>query len=328
MKEYAVGIDVAKEKLDVVCWSRLPNVKPRYRKFANTAAGQQELIAWIGPISPQSVHVCLEATGIYGEAAVAERLHEVGYPVSIVNPLRIKRYGESELSRQKTDKGDAALIARFTLAQEPGVWTPPSAEQRDLRALVRGLHDLEAVARQHQQRASSGCIRPILADAWEQMQQQFEQQLQRLREQIRHFIADSKTLSKLLALYLSISGIGEKTGWVLLAELGDMSRFSSGRELVAYLGLAPHLHQSGRSLHGPSPLSKAGNASLRKALYWPAISAAHHNPKVRPLYERLLAQGRPKLVAIGAAMRKLVLVVYAVVHSGTPFDPAYQRPIG
>jgi transposase len=325
MREYALGIDVAKDKLDVVLWSRQPKVSPRYHKFANTPAGQQQLVAWIGLSSPQSVHVCLEATGTYGEA-VAERLYEAGYPVSIVNPLRVKRYGESELSRQKTDKGDAALIARFTLAQEPTLWTPLSTEQRDLRALVRGLLDLEDLARRHQQRASSGGLRAVLAPQWEQMQAQFQQQIQRLQEQIRQYIADSKTLSTLYALYVSISGIGEKTGWVLLAELGDVSRFESGRQVVAYLGLAPHLHQSGRSLHGPSPLDKAGNASLRKALYWPAISAAHHNAKVRPLYERLLAQGRPKLVAIGAAMRKLVLVVYAVVHAGKPFDPAYQRP--
>lgn len=327
MKESAIGIDVAKEQLDVVLLRQQPKQKPQHRQFPNSLPGHQQLLAWLSEQAMDGMPVGLEATGIYAEA-VAERLSEAHYPVSIVNPLRIKRYGESELLRIKTDKTDAALIARFVLTQAPALWRPPSADQRTLRELVRGLLDVEELARQHANRQLSGVVGAALAPTWQAMQQQFQQHIAHLGERIAAHIGACPRLQRLLELYVSVIGIGEKTGWVCLAELDDLSRFATSRQMVAYLGLAPHLHQSGRSLDGPSPLSKAANHIVRKALYWPTISATQHNPLVQPLYERLVAQGRPKMVAIGAAMRKLVVITYAVVRSDQPFDPAYQRSDG
>jgi transposase len=110
---------------------------------------------------------------------------------------------------------------------------------------------------------------------------------------------------------------------VLLGELGDLSRFPNVRDLVAYVGLAPHLQHSGSAVHGPAPLSKHGHAVLRHALYFPALSASRHNPAMRALYQRLLARGKPKMVALVAVMRKLLHQIYGVLRSGQAFDPAH-----
>jgi transposase len=118
-------------------------------------------------------------------------------------------------------------------------------------------------------------------------------------------------------LLCSIKGIGAKTATCLLAELGDLSQFEDADALVAHLGLSPHQRQSGRRLRGRSPLCKIGAPRLRRALYFPAMVAARFNPQ----YQRLLARGKLKMVALGAAMRKLARIIFSVVRSGKPFDP-------
>ena len=95
------------------------------------------------------------------------------------------------------------------------------------------------------------------------------------------------------------------------------------RDLVAYVGLCPRLCSSGSSLHGPTPLTKRGNAVVRRALYFPAMNAVRFNPCLKPFYHRLLAKGKPKMVALAAVMRKLLHLVYGVLLSGQPFDPRH-----
>jgi transposase len=144
-----------------------------------------------------------------------------------------------------------------------------------------------------------------------------------LRTQIEAHILAHARLRTPYELLLSICGIGKRTAMVLLGELGDLSRFPNVRDLVAYVGLAPHLQHSGSAVHGPAPLSKHGHAVLRHALYFPALSASRHNPAMRALYQRLLARGKPKMVALVAVMRKLLHQIYGVLRSGQAFDPAH-----
>ena len=323
-----LGIDIAKAKLDTH-FQRVGSAdKPVHRRYDNTAAGHEHLVSWLVSQPVGQLHVCLEATGTYGRA-VALRLHQAGYRVSIVNPLRIKRYGESELLRVKTDKSDAALIARFCLTQQPDPWTPPAAEQQQLQDLVRALADLQRLHQQERSRQQSGPQDTAVATVTSAVLTCLETQMDSLRQQIEAHILARESLSAPYDLLLSICGIGKRTAALLLGELGDLSRFATVRDLVAYVGLAPHLHRSGSSVQGPSPLSKHGHASLRKALYFPAMSAARHNPAIRTLYQRLLARGKPKMVALVAAMRKLVHQIYGVLRSGQVFDPAHvsARPV-
>ena len=323
-----LGLDIAKAKLDTHFQRVGSPDKPIHRRYDNTPTGQEQLVSWLASQQVGQLHVCLEATGTYGRA-VALRLHQAGYRISIVNPLRIKRYGASELLRVKTDKSDAALIARFCLTQQPTAWTPPEAEQQQLQDLVRALHDLHRLHQQQRCRQQSGPQPKAVATVTSSVLTCLDTQMQSLRKQIEAHILAHPRLKTAYELLLSICGIGKRTAAVLLGELGDLSRFATARDLVAYVGLAPHLQHSGTSLHGPSPLSKHGHAVLRHALYFPALSASRHNPALRALYQRLLARGKPKMVALVAVMRKLLHQIYGVLRSGQAFDPAHvsTRPV-
>ncbi|MBV9469790.1 MAG: IS110 family transposase, partial [Abitibacteriaceae bacterium] len=131
---------------------------------------------------------------------------------------------------------------------------------------------------------------------------------------------DLKNKAQLLE---SIPGIGAATAALLLAELGDMKQFSNARQVAAFAGLVPRLHESGTSVRGRSRLSKVGSSRLRKALYFPAITALRWNPLLKTFGQRLAQQGKSMMVIVGAAMRKLLHLAYGVLKSGLPFDPYF-----
>src|SRR5712692_9623947 len=179
--ESVLGIDVAKAKVDT--WFQRVNrsEKPTHRLYANTTAGHQQLLTWLATQQVGHLHVCLEATGTYSDA-LALCLHQADYQVSLVNPLRIKRYGESELLRIKTDKSDAALIARFCLTQHPDPWTPPTPERRSLQDLVRSLQDVQQLHQQQLTRQQSGPHTPAVAQATTRILTCLDEQRAALRE--------------------------------------------------------------------------------------------------------------------------------------------------
>ncbi|MBF6615021.1 MAG: IS110 family transposase [Chloroflexi bacterium] len=317
-----LGIDVAKAKVDL-CFERVrPSQKPKHQHYDNTPAGHQRLLAWLASQEVGQLHACLEAPGTYSDA-LALCLHQAGYRVSLVNPLRIKRYGESELRRINTDKSDAALMARFGLTQQPDPWTPPPSERRELQDLVRSLQDVKHLVQQQQGRQSSGPHTPTVTATTTRILTCLHEQQSLLEHQIKQHILAHKSLAADYALLLSIVSIGPKTAAVLLAELGDVRRFANVRDVVAYVGLCPRLSSSGSSVHGPTPFAKGGHAVVRRALSFPAMNAIRFNPFLKPLYHRLLARGKPKMVALTAVMRKLLHLVYGVLLSGKPFDPTH-----
>ena len=120
----------------------------------------------------------------------------------------------------------------------------------------------------------------------------------------------------------TIPGVGPVAATAILAELPDPARFATAQQAAAYAGLAPREYRSGTSVKKRTRLSKAGNARLRKALYLPALTATRFNPLVAAFYDRLVAAGKPKMAAVGACMRKLLMIAYGVLKSRTPFDPA------
>lgn len=139
MTQPALGIDIAKLKFNVCLINQ--SGKLRHKVFPNTSTGFEQLMEWLSKQGVRSVHACLEATGTYGEA-LSLFLHQAGHTVSVINPAAIKAFAQSRLSRTKTDRVDAELIARFTQAQAPPAWTPLSPEVRELQALVRRLESL------------------------------------------------------------------------------------------------------------------------------------------------------------------------------------------
>jgi transposase len=321
---FQLGIDVAKSKLD--CELRLPSGKVRQKSVDNTEGGFARLLKFLldNKAQAQDVHVCMEATGTYWEA-VAEFFHDRGFTVSVVNPAQIKAYGASCMVRTKTDKVDAALIARFCAERRPPAWVSPPKSHRTLRALVLRLDNLNAMHQQESNRleVAREDVRQGISDhlTW------LDKEINKLTQQIRELLDDDDDLRTKRKLLESIPGIGERTAAVLLAYYADTERFGNARQAGAFAGLDPRQHESGSSVKGKPRLSKLGHSFLRKALYMPAVVATR--TKWGKIFrDRLLASGKAKMTVIGAMMRKLVYVAFGVLRSGKPFDPDMHGVVG
>lgn len=316
-----LGIDVSKGSLDM---DLLSSEKQIHKVFSNNPEGHQHLQNWLVAQGAGQVHACLEATGQYGEA-VAEFLYESGHQVSVVNPARIKRYGESKLHRNKTDKADAALIAEFCQKENPPLWSPLPAHVKQLRALVRRLADLQTVYQQERNRMLSG-----ERDAWvlADLQAHLEYLQGRMRaahQAIQQHIEQHPDLKSQQELLISIPGIGKLTAAKLLGEIGDFSAFEGAPQLAAFAGLNPKNSRSGSSVYKKARISKEGRAVLRHMLYMPAIVARKHNPIIREFCARLFERKLPVMAIIAAAMRKLLHLIYGVLKNQLPFDPNYGK---
>lgn len=317
-----LGIDIAKSSFEVVL--HIKEKKPAHSQFHNNMSGFKALSHWLRKKGVSQVRACMEATGAYGDQ-LALYLYEQGHQIYVVNPARIKAYGQSELMRNKTDRVDAALIARFCKQDEKSLpWSPPPQEVSELQALVRHLEDLQSTRLQYSNRLESS---GKLSDVMESVQgfiKAIDQQIAHTQELINKHYDKHPDLRNRRDLLSSIPGIGEKTATVLLSEVANWDSYDSARQLAAYAGLTPKQHESGTSVRGRSRLSKIGNARLRRALYLPAVVARKFNPIIHALSDRLTERGKAKMVIVGAAMRKLLHLAFGVLKSGKPFDPFYS----
>jgi transposase len=322
MTEPILGIDIAKLKFNVCLIQHSGKLK--HKLFANTASGFEQLRDWLSKQSVERVHACLEATGTYGEA-LSLFLHEAGQTVSVVNPAAIKAFAQSRLSRTKTDRVDAELIARFCQAQAPPAWTPLPAEGRELQALVRRLESLIEMRVMEENRLSSGVTVKAVRESVQEHLAYLTEQIKRTEELIRQHINNHPRLKRQSELLDSIPGIAETTAALLLAEITDIKQYRSARQVAAYAGLVPRERQSGSSLRGRARLSKIGNARLRKALYFPAITALRCSRFFQSWAEGLRQRGKCKMTVICAVMRKLIHLAYGVLKSEQPFDPEWAK---
>lgn len=314
-----LGIDIAKASFEACL--RLAGRTVR-GQFENTPAGFVKLDRWLAKRQVAQAHVCLEATGRYSEA-VAEHLHAAGHTVSVINPARLKAFGQASLTRTKTDQTDAALLAEFCRQQQPAAWSPPAPAQRELRALVRRRESLRGMRQQEANRLSSGEASPAVRHSLEAVLAVLDEQLAQVEQAIAAQAASDPALRRQTELVDSVIGIGQTTATALLAEI-DFGAYPSARQLAAQAGLTPRQRQSGTSVHGKPRLSKQGASQLRKILYFPAIVAMKHNPVIRAFAQRLAERGKAKLAIVCACMRKLLHLVYGVLKSGLPFDPNYS----
>jgi transposase len=271
----ALGIDIAKVKFNV-CLIK-PEGKLKHKVLPNTEAGFEQLSQWLSKLGIECVHACLEATGTYGDA-LATYLHERGHIVSLVNPAAIKAYAQSQLSRTKTDKADAAVIAAFCSQHRPPAWYPPARELRELQALVRRLEALQEMRTMEANRLSAGIAVAAVRVSVEELIRHLEEQIKRTEKLIREHINNYPGLKQQSELLDTIPGVGETTAAALLAEVIDIKQYRSARQVAAFAGLVPREWQSGSSVRGRVRLSKIGNARLRKALYFPAINALRCSP--------------------------------------------------
>ncbi|HQY22316.1 MAG TPA: IS110 family transposase [Gammaproteobacteria bacterium] len=309
-----LGVDISKATFDVAL---LANDKVKTKKFNNKNKGFLELIEWLKNKNITTLHVCMEATGNYGDA-LATYLFELGYTVSVVNPAQIKGFGKSELSRNKTDRADAQLIARFCRAMAPVSWTPKPQHIRELQAWVRRLEALQNMYYQENNRF--GVVDVIVKASIKKIMGQLEKEIADIKKTIREHIGAHPDLQAKSALLATIPGVGEATISQILAFVGNVEAFKNAKQLAAFVGLNPTQRQSGTSVRGRTHLSKMGDSNLRKALYLPAMTAKKYNPIIKKFCDNLANGGKPKMLIIGAAMRKLIHIIYGVLKSQKPFD--------
>lgn len=314
-----LGIDIAKATFTVCLWKeqqRLP-----VRTFANNPAGMKQLGAWLRAQDVSDLHCCMEATNVYYEG-VAEFLYAQGYQVSVVNPWQIKAYAHTRLRRHKNDPLDANDITDFCRLYAPRPWQPLTPAQKRLQQLVRHLDTLKTSCQQQRNRLGT-CRDQLVAASLQRVIDIFETEIKQTQQDIEAHFETHPTLKQQLTLLLSIPGIGQQTAATLIGELPTLADYPSAKQVAAEVGLTPTQRLSGTSVQSKPRLSKIGNPRVRKALYFPALSALRHNPIIIQLQERLQLAGKAKMVIVGAAMRKLIHIAYGVLKNRTPFDPNF-----
>ncbi|MFV1478643.1 IS110 family transposase [Serratia marcescens] len=307
-----IGIDIAKNKFDVAL---LRDEKYFSKVFSNTLTGFNEFLTWLDKHTTYNLHACLEATGDYG-TALATFLFEENIKVSVINPAQIKGFAKSELTRTKNDKTDAKIIARFCRAITPPAWQPLPEPVRQLQSLSRRLDALNEMLRMELNRFEGANV--VTRDSLDKTIAFLKEEIRFVRKKISVHIDENPTLREKKELLKTIPGIGDATITQILSFIVGRD-FKKAKEVAAYLGLNPQQHESGHSVKGKTRLSKTGDSRLRAAFYMPAIVSMRYNPVIQQFSQRLIAAGKPKMLVVGAVMRKLVHIVYGVLKSGQVF---------
>ena len=317
---FYVGIDVGRDEL----WACCDDHKPRC--FKHTKTGIRSLYNWAEKAAGDScLHICMEATGVYG-LSVAYQLHaHRNVDISIINPAQIASYARAQLRRTKTDQVDARVILSFAQSQQPSLWSPESKSLQQLCQLVTQADAIQADLRQWTNRRHAQQYSPNLADEVKKSQRAIERtlkrQLEKIHKSIENLCQNDVELNEQTQLLKTITGVGHLTAVRVLA-YGKKALIERNRkQLTAHAGLAPRHRQSGTSVHGKSYIAKQGDRRLRAALYMPTLVAIVHNPVIKSFYQRLLEKGKPKMLAIIACMRKLLLIIRAMLINKKTFNP-------
>jgi len=301
-----VGIDVCKAHLDVAT-----NPASQRWQFANNAKGIKALVKQIARLKPALV--VMEATGGY-EFPAASALAAADLPVAVVNPRQVRNFGRAQGTLAKTDSIDATLLADFAAAMRPEPRPLPDEQAQELKALTtrrRQIQGMITAETNRLKRAPKVLRRSVQAHIkW------LRKQLADIDADISQAIQDSPVWREKDQLLKTVPGIGDKTSAVViagLAELGSLNR----EQIAALVGVAPFNRDSG-SFRGKR-ICWGGRADVRASLYMAALTATRCNPVIRDFYQRLKAAGKPSKVALTACMRKLLVILNAMVRDQQPW---------
>jgi transposase len=314
-----IGIDLSKKYYDVTL---LPEGgEQSHAKFDNNINGHKQLVKWLKEQGIHQGHICMEATNVYWEG-VAHYLYEKSYLVSVVNPARIKGHAMSQMQRNKDDKVDSYVNADFCRVHHPRLWSPPSAQERTMRNLIRQRADFLEIETQEKNRLAD-CQDEANKNRLKRHIAYLNQEIEALEGEIRRHVAAHPTLKANYELLRSVKGLGEIVSWTILAEMPDMAEYEDAAAAAADAGVTPSHHESGDTVRRKPKMSKIGKSAIRGVLYLPALAAMRFNPLLKSFADRLTKKGKPKKVVIVAVMRKLIHLAYGVLKNKTPFDPNF-----
>lgn len=311
------GIDVSKKKLDV-----FSNYGSHYC-FSNNEIGFKELIE---SVKLDGLFV-MEATGIY-HFQLAHYLYSRGIAVSVVNPLRIKRFTQMHLKRNKTDKADAKMICLYGQREQTTLYEPRDVKLNSAKDLHRCIEqfishrsDLKRKLSGLKSKGADSYLVDIIAEEIIRLSKKIKELQKKLNELIKQYD------SEMLTLLCSIKGIGKVTATLLIIETNGFKDFDCAKKLASFFGLAPTETCSGTSVSGRRSISKVGNPLVRQKLYMCSLQASRYNAGCSALYKRLLAKGKAKKLALIAVGNKLLKIVMAVVINKRPYDPEYRSQL-
>ena len=307
MSSTYAGIDVSKKTLDVA-------VTPNHRfQFSNDEVGIAALVVRLQQLAPSLV--VLEATGGF-ERAAAQALTRARIPAAVVNPRQVRDFARALGKLAKTDRIDAWVLARFADAVRPVARALDDAAAHALGAVVtRRRQVIELLtAEQHRLHQAEPEIRVLLVAHIAVMREELE----KLDDKLEVVITTNEDWSRKAALLKSVPGVGRVVAFTLIAELPELGLLSR-KKIAALVGVAPFNNDSGMMFHRKSVLG--GRAPVRAVLYMGALVASRYNPSVRSFYARLVSAGKPKKLALTAAMRKLLIVLNRIVRDGKPWVP-------
>ena len=306
-KEVFIGVDVSKKQLDVAVWG-----SSKYWQLSNDGNGILELVAQLIESAPTLI--VLEASGGWEMSLVAE-LAFAKLPVAVVNPTRVRAFAKATGQLAKTDKLDAGMLAWFAQAVRPEVRPLRNEQEAYLTALIGRRRQVVGMltAEKNRRHTTHGPVRERLEAhiSW------LEAELCELQQDINGFIRQSLRWQKKEALIRSVPGVGPVTAFTLLAELPELGTLNR-QKIAALVGVAPFNRDSGprrgkRRIFG-------GRAGVRCVLYMAALSASKTNPVIKDFYQRLLDNGKEKKVALVACMRKILVILNAMVRDAKPWE--------
>lgn len=321
-----VGIDVSKDKLDL-CWLKdEKSNKKKTKVFKNNPTGHKEVKRWLLKniqATSEEILITMEPTGVYHETLIYF-LHKQGFNIFLANPGKAKKYADAIGLIHKTDKSDAAMLARYGLSQSQSIqlWQPEEPAMRELKAIMRRVDALEKDLQREKNRKESselGAASPRVLSSLDKIITALEVEIDKLTSDIDNHIDQHPQMKKNRKLLESIKGIGSVMSREMVYLLAT-KKFSTAKQVAAYLGVIPRLQESGK-WKGHTTLSKLGPARVRAKLYMAAISASTYNPDIKRQKDRLLEAGKTPMQALGAAMRKLVQICFGVIKHQSEYQP-------
>jgi len=305
------GVDISKDVFDVM------NTRAVHSQFSNDVKGFKKFAKSLS----KDTLVVMEATGYY-HYCLAQYLYGQGYLVSVVNPLSVKRFIQMKLSKIKTDKSDAKAICEYATFKEVPLYTAKDKNQAESHQLLRLIEvyskQSTAIKNKLHGEKTLGFPSKVVYHSLNRSLKSIQREIKVLEERLTELVKGHQ--QKQLTLLKSIPGMGSKTALLLIVMTDGFSRFENSKQLCSYAGITPIIRQSGSSVRGRSRISKIGNKKLRNLLFLCSFSACKYNKACREIYERIVAKGKSKKLALIAVCNKLLKQAFAIIKSGLPYD--------
>ena len=312
------GIDISKDVFDVT------DSKSNHHQFENNYKGFKQFKKALNEMS----HCVMEATGYY-HYKLAYYLQEEGFKVSVENPLSVKRFIQMKLSKIKTDKSDSKLICEYAKQVDLKLWKGHSKQQLECLQIIRTLdvYTKQGTMLKNKIHGEVTLGNPSLAvvRSLKRLLKHLEKEIKDLEEKLLKTV--KSTHQDLLTRIKTVPGIGVKTATTLIVLTDGFERFNSAKELCSYSGLTPIIRQSGSSVNGRSRISKVGNKKLRNLLFMCSFNACKYNKACKALYDRIVAKGKSKKLALIAVCNKLLKQAFAIAKSGLVYDQDYRSAL-